>query len=179
MDIGINNNISLSNMNDFSLSSQGIGDFSRISSLDDFTAGLDDSEDSTMLKGAISKVQTGQPISADDLSGLSGENSQLITDLQTLLDRNDKAQEITRLEGISSTKNVADKFSELLNNYVNNVNQQNKAAENAVETFASGGDIDLHSVMIATEKAGLSMQLAMQLSNKLLNAYREINNVRV
>jgi flagellar hook-basal body complex protein FliE len=166
-------------MSEFGLSGKEFADVSGIGTLNDFTAGFDDSEDSVMLKGAISKVQAGQPISADELSGLSGENAQFISDLQEVLSRNDKAQNITQLEGLSSTKNVADKFSELLNNYVNNVNQQNKAAENAVETFASGGDIDLHSVMIATEKAGLSMQLALQLSNKLLNAYREISNVRV
>ncbi|NLF83841.1 MAG: flagellar hook-basal body complex protein FliE [Candidatus Gastranaerophilales bacterium] len=179
MDIGADNSITFGSMSDFGISSQDFNDFSKIDTLDDFASGLDDSEDSTMLKGAISKIQAGQSISADELSGLSGENSQFITDLQELVAHNDKVQRITRLDGLSSTKNVADKFSELLNNYVNNVNQQNKTAENAVETFASGGDIDLHSVMIATEKAELSMQLALQLSNKLLNAYREINNVRV
>jgi flagellar hook-basal body complex protein FliE len=190
VDIGIGNNLLLGNMknimnsdmggNGFSVPGMGdMGDFTKVASLDDFTAGLDDSENSLMLKGAISKIQSGQTVNPADLSGMSGDNAQLVQDLQDLMDKPGGTQKITRLEGFSNTKNVADKFSEMLSNYVDNVDKQNKNAESAVETFASGGDIDLHSVMIASEKANVSMQLAMQLSNKILAAYKEINNVRV
>jgi flagellar hook-basal body complex protein FliE len=190
MDMGIRNNLLLGNMKnimgnsmngaDFSMQGMGGMDgFTKISSLDDFTAGLDDSENSQMLKGAISKIQVGQSVSAADMGGMSGENAQLVQDLQELVDKPGGTQKITRLEGISNTKNVADKFSEMLNNYVSNLNKQEKTAEKAVETFASGGDIDLHSVMISSEKANVSMQLALQLSGKILAAYKEINNVRV
>ncbi len=45
--------------------------------------------------------------------------------------------------------------------------------------MAMGEDVSVHDVMIASEKASLSMGMALQLRNKILSAYTEINNVRV
>ncbi len=151
-----------------------VGDFSNINRLDDFISS--EGGDSGLLKGAIEKIQTGQAIDPADMEGLSNENRQLIQDLQSLIDKPSNGFE--SFEGVSA-KEVADGFSNLLDKYLNNVNEKKQAAANAVETFASGGDIDIHSVMIASEKASLSMQLAIQLKSKLLNAYKEISSMRV
>ena len=59
------------------------------------------------------------------------------------------------------------------------MDQANDAADKAQEALAMGEDISVHDVMIAAEKASLSLQMALQLRNKLLTAYQEINNVRV
>ena len=74
---------------------------------------------------------------------------------------------------------LVDKFSDLMGKYMNVVDKKHKAAEKAIETFASGGNIDIHSVMIASQKASLSMQLTMQLRNKIVQAYQEIKHIRV
>ncbi len=47
-------------------------------------------------------------------------------------------------------------------------------ADQAVDNLTSGRQSDLHSTMIAVEKAGIAMELAMQIRNKLLNAYETI-----
>lgn len=63
---------------------------------------------------------------------------------------------------------------------MNAVNDKMKAAERAQEAFAMGDDsVSVHDVMIAAEKSSLSFQMAMQLRNKMVNAYTEINQIRV
>ena len=49
----------------------------------------------------------------------------------------------------------------------------------AFETFATGGDISVHEVMIASQKSGLAMQMAIQLRNQMINAYNEFKNMSV
>lgn len=47
-------------------------------------------------------------------------------------------------------------------------------AEKAIEDFAKGDVKDVHTVVIAMEKADMSMQTLMQVRNKLMTAYQEI-----
>lgn len=75
----------------------------------------------------------------------------------------------------SLTKSLGSAFSGGLNS----VNNAKVAADQAQEAFAMGEDVSVHDVMIATEKANLSLQMAMQLRNKIMAAYSEINNIRV
>lgn len=74
---------------------------------------------------------------------------------------------------------VANDFKSTLSNSLNDLNSTQRNAENAIETFATGGDIDVHSVMIAAQKASLSMSMAMQLRNKAITAYQEIYKMGV
>ncbi len=74
---------------------------------------------------------------------------------------------------------VLDSFGNLLSDHINNVNQLQKQRDNAVQTYAVGGDIPLHQVMLSMEKAGTAMDLAVQVRNKLLQAYQELNRIQV
>lgn len=80
-------------------------------------------------------------------------------------------------------KNDMDKFmdrvSGAFSDGLNSVNNDALNAERAEEILASGGDISAHEVMIAAEKSNLSLQMAVQIRNKLINAYTEINNMQV
>lgn len=62
---------------------------------------------------------------------------------------------------------------------LNSVNNAALEAERAQEILASGGDISAHEVMIATEKSNLSLQMAVQIRNRLINAYTEINTMQI
>ena len=80
-------------------------------------------------------------------------------------------------------KNDMDKFMDRVigafSDGLNSVNNDALNAERAEEILASGGDISAHEVMIAAEKSNLSLQMAVQIRNKLINAYTEINNMQV
>lgn len=79
----------------------------------------------------------------------------------------------------ASTGNFIKSFSDSINGGLNSVNDSVQAANKAQEALAAGEDVSVHDVMIASEKASLSLQMAMQLRNKLMMAYTEINNVKV
>lgn len=79
----------------------------------------------------------------------------------------------------SPTGNFIQSFSNSIGSGLNSVNDSIQAANKAQEAFATGENVSVHDVMIASEKANLNLQLAMQLRNKLMSAYNEINNVRV
>lgn len=75
--------------------------------------------------------------------------------------------------------NFMDSLSKSITGGLNSVNDSVNAANKAQEAMAAGEDVSVHDVMIASEKASLSLQMAMQLRNKMMSAYSEINNVRV
>jgi flagellar hook-basal body complex protein FliE len=75
--------------------------------------------------------------------------------------------------------NFMKNFSNSINSGLTSVNNNIEAADKAQESFAMGEDVSVHDVMIASEKAALSLQMAMQIRNKLISAYSEINNIRV
>lgn len=88
----------------------------------------------------------------------------------------------TAVQGTPSAPNAGtllDGFSKSINGGLTSVNNNVKAADRAQEALAMGEDVSVHDVMIASEKASLSLQMAMQLRNKLMSAYSEINNIRV
>jgi len=52
-------------------------------------------------------------------------------------------------------------------------------ADRAVTKFASGEDVDLHTVMLSVQKAELSFRLMLEVRNKLIEAYREVMRMQV
>jgi len=70
-------------------------------------------------------------------------------------------------------------FGELIKNYLKEVDTQQKIADETINKFIAGEVSDVHQVMIALEKADLSLQLTIQIKNKLLEAYQEIMRMQV
>ena len=62
-------------------------------------------------------------------------------------------------------------------NALNAVNNNKLVAERMQEDIAMGGPTSIHDAMIAAEKAELSLQMAIQVRNRILNAYTEINSM--
>lgn len=52
-------------------------------------------------------------------------------------------------------------------------------ADNTAQKLAMGENIPSHEVMIAMEKARLELNLAVQVRNKLLDAYQEITKMQI
>ncbi len=51
-------------------------------------------------------------------------------------------------------------------------------AQTQVAQLLNGKGADVHSAMIAVEKADLSFQLMMQVRNKIVQAYQQISNMQ-
>lgn len=70
-------------------------------------------------------------------------------------------------------------FMDTLKEKLGEVNEKQIAADVATEAFISGEDINIHEVMLITEEAKMSLQLAVQVRNKLVEAYQEINRMQL
>jgi flagellar hook-basal body complex protein FliE len=69
-------------------------------------------------------------------------------------------------------------FETVLKNAVGGVEQLHTSAQEQVTQLAQGDRQDIHSVMIAVEKADVAFQLMMQVRNKIVNAYQEVSKMQ-
>ena len=69
-------------------------------------------------------------------------------------------------------------FGNLLKEAIQQVNEVEKGSQGELQKYL-GNESDLHSVMIALEKADLSFQVMMQVRNKIVQAYQEIMKAQV
>jgi len=70
-------------------------------------------------------------------------------------------------------------FDHTLQEFIDSVNELQKESGSLSERFIKGEAVDLHDVMIATEKAKTSFQLLTELRNKALDLYREAMRIQV
>ncbi len=70
-------------------------------------------------------------------------------------------------------------FAASLNKAMTNLNDVQKNAKVMMEDFSAGANIPVHEVMMSMEKADLSMNLALQVRNKVLEAYGDIIRMQI
>jgi flagellar hook-basal body complex protein FliE len=70
-------------------------------------------------------------------------------------------------------------FGSALKQAVGALQQLGNQADASSLALAKGDPIDIHEVMLANEQASLGFSLAMQVRNKLLDAYTEIMRTSV
>lgn len=70
-------------------------------------------------------------------------------------------------------------FAETLKSKLNEVNDKQIESENVTERFIKGEDVPVHEVMMKAEEAKLSLQLAVEIRNKVMEAYQELNRMQV
>jgi flagellar hook-basal body complex protein FliE len=95
---------------------------------------------------------------------------------------NAQAPSVSPLDGAGKTGNAGGaaggSFSSILQDAVSGVNQLHDAAASQVGNLLSGGGGDLNQVMVAVEKADVSFQLMMQVRNKIVTAYQDIEKMQ-
>lgn len=70
-------------------------------------------------------------------------------------------------------------FSSFLNESIKKVNELQVQSDNLTEKLALGQDVDLHQVMIASQKSSVAMQLTLEVRNKAVEAYQEMMRMQV
>src|SRR5690349_24293527 len=80
--------------------------------------------------------------------------------------------------GGSSQSGGAD-FGSALKQAVSSLQQLGNQADASSLALAKGDPIDIHEVMIANEQASLGFSMALQVRNKLVDAYTEIMRMSV
>ena len=70
-------------------------------------------------------------------------------------------------------------FKDILIDALNNVNTLEQESAKMTEDFIAGRTDDIHSVLIASEKATISLQFVMEVRNKVMEAYQEIMRMQI
>ena len=82
-------------------------------------------------------------------------------------------------ETSSVNKSSALGFGEVFKEALQSVNEKQIYSDEITNELVLGGDVEIHEVMLAAEEAALSLQLAVQVRNKLTEAVKELTNLQL
>ncbi|KWW10914.1 flagellar hook-basal body complex protein FliE [Bacillus sp. mrc49] len=70
-------------------------------------------------------------------------------------------------------------FASVLKESMNKVNETQVASDDLTTKLVNGEDVELHSVMIASQKASITMQATLEVRNKVVEAYQEMMRMSI
>jgi flagellar hook-basal body complex protein FliE len=113
-----------------------------------------------------------------DISQVLAEMRNLRTQIQSAADLKPEVSP-TRIDSANKVSEVP-KFSDLLSNAVNGVNEAQKASS-AMKTAYEQGDpsVSITQVMIQSQKASVAFDAVTQVRNRVVKAYEEIMKMPV
>ncbi len=83
---------------------------------------------------------------------------------------------LSSLEG--TARPAGENFASVLSEAVHGIDHLHEDAATQVTNLLQGGGADINNVMVAVEKADVAFQLMMQVRNKIVNAYQEIEKMQ-
>lgn len=96
----------------------------------------------------------------------------MMTPIQTM-------SETTKQTGPITSYQAQQTFANTLKDTIEKVNQQQIQSDSMTNKLINGGDVDLHEVMIASQKATITINATMEVRNKVIDAYQEIMRMSV
>ena len=82
-------------------------------------------------------------------------------------------------DSVATAPSGGNGFRGALENAIQSVETSRNAGAQAVENFLSGEGGELHSTILAVQRASLSFDLFLQVRNKAVSAYQEIMRMQV
>ena len=79
----------------------------------------------------------------------------------------------------SNSTNGSTNFSDIFNSTLDSLYEKHVIADNITSEFIAGGDVEIHEVMLATEEAKMSLQIAVQVRNKIVEAVQELTRMQL
>ncbi|CEN27154.1 flagellar hook-basal body complex protein FliE [Paraclostridium sordellii] len=70
-------------------------------------------------------------------------------------------------------------FSDVIKSAIDKVNDMQVDSNNKVKSLIKGGDVSMHDVMVSAQEAQMSMQLMIEVRNKVYEAYQDLNRVQL
>jgi flagellar hook-basal body complex protein FliE len=70
-------------------------------------------------------------------------------------------------------------FSDVIGDAIEKVNESQVNADNKIESLIKGENVSMHEVMLSVQESQMSMQLMLEVRNKLFDAYQEISKVQL
>jgi len=89
------------------------------------------------------------------------------------------SQLTSSLGGANGADSPTASFKAMLVESLQEMNGMQQAADQAVEKLTTGEEINPAEVLTAVQKADMSFRLMQQIRNKLMQAYQEIQEIRI
>lgn len=80
---------------------------------------------------------------------------------------------------IKVNENGGSDFFKILKDKLNEVNDKQVSADELTTKMVQGEDVNIEDVMLAGSEAQMSLQLAVQVRNKIVEAIQEINRIQI
>lgn len=87
--------------------------------------------------------------------------------------------QITSLDHTAHLPQTKTSFASMIGDGVNNVNTNIRSAEVSMNAFALNGNVPTHELMLTMEKAKFSLQVAVEVRNRLVEAYSELTRMQI
>ncbi|EOR27221.1 MULTISPECIES: flagellar hook-basal body complex protein FliE [Clostridium] len=79
----------------------------------------------------------------------------------------------------NKTNSIEGSFQNILKDNLDKLNEKQVEADNMTSEFVSGGEVDLHEMILGMEEAKMSLQLAIQVRNKVVEAVQELTRMQL
>ncbi len=88
---------------------------------------------------------------------------------------------ISSIDSIGSSKKTQSEssFTDILSDAVNSAQESEGSVQDENAALLTGETDDLHTPVIEAQKAELALELAIQIRNKVISAYKEVMNMQV
>lgn len=98
---------------------------------------------------------------------------------QMALPLTEKLLGTAHIERAQSPQQGPDSFIGMVSSGIGYVNSAQTDAQSQVHEMLTGGDVSKIEVMSSVQKADMSFRMLVQVRNKLMAAYEEINSIRI
>lgn len=102
-----------------------------------------------------------------------------ITDFRALQPESFRNKNQDKIRQSRQNPDLVDSFNSVMKKELHKVNALQQYSDRMTEKLATGEVDNVHDVMIAAAKAKVSMELTLEVRNKMIEAYREIIRMQV
>lgn len=86
---------------------------------------------------------------------------------------------LAQTQNVSSPKEASGDFGSMLKDAIQQVNKTQVDSEQMSNKLMTGQVQDVHEVMLAAQKASLSLNLTVEVRNKVIESYQEIMRMQM
>lgn len=89
------------------------------------------------------------------------------------------APALAPMPAVSKPSGPSGDFSSMLSSAMGNMDQSTKTAAGSVNSFLSGENEEVHSMVLETQRNELQFELFLQVRNKMVQAYQEVMRMQM
>ncbi len=87
--------------------------------------------------------------------------------------------EMPQVAPAANTAGQPGEFQSALSSAINSIESLQNNAASSVQQFLTGENEELHTTILATQKAELAFEMGLQVRNKVVDAYQEIMKMQM